>query len=291
MRLGTVFLGEAATDNGEIQALLRTGALQGKRYEWNATLPPDMAESIRTAINTAYSGLSKSKTVQVDVPMDVLQNKAIKNSISNKGDESIKAQFAEWFKKGGIVMYPLFLVAFFALLLAAERFVVLMYRGHLGKRFMKRLNMLVHGERYEEAANLCLQRGTSLSMVLFAVLNKANDTREAAERSLQEALLREQPKLERRMGLLAAMGTIAPLLGLLGTVTGMVSTFEVITLYGNQNPVLMADGISEALISTQSGLLVAFPLTLLKQRLDERVEILTQELQLGATIIDNYFVG
>ena len=54
---------------------------------------------------------------------------------------------------------------------------------------------------------------------------------------------------------------------------------------------LMADGISEALISTQSGLLVAFPLTLLKQRLDERVEILTQELQLGATIIDNYFVG
>ena len=86
MRLGTVFLGEAATDNGEIQALLRTGALQGKRYEWNSTLPADMAESIRAAINNAYSGLSKSNTVQVDVPMDLLQNKAIKNSISNKGD-------------------------------------------------------------------------------------------------------------------------------------------------------------------------------------------------------------
>ena len=70
----------------------------------------------------------------------------------------------------------------------------------------------------------------------------------------------------------------------------MVSTFEVITLYGNQNPVLMADGISEALISTQSGLLVAFPLTLLKQRLDERVEILRQKMELGATVIENYFV-
>jgi biopolymer transport protein ExbB len=68
----------------------------------------------------------------------------------------------------------------------------------------------------------------------------------------------------------------------------MVSTFEVITLYGNQNPVLMADGISEALISTQSGLLVAFPLTLLKQRLDERIEYLTEQLELGATIIENY---
>jgi biopolymer transport protein ExbB/TolQ len=85
------------------------------------------------------------------------------------------------------------------------------------------------------------------------------------------------------------MAAAAPLLGLLGTVTGMVSTFEVITLYGNQNPVLMADGISEALISTQSGLLIAFPLTLLKQRLDERIEILKQEMELGATVIDNYF--
>jgi len=287
MRLGTVFLGEAATDNGEIQALLRTGALQGKRYEWNATLPPDMAESIRTAINTAYSGLSKSKTVQVDVPMDVLQNKAIKNSISNKGDESIKAQFAEWFKKGGIVMYPLFLVAFFALLLAAERFVVLMYRGHLGKRFMKRLNMLVHGERYEEAANLCLQRGTSLSMVLFAVLNKANDTREAAERSLQEALLREQPKLERRMGLLAAMGTIAPLLGLLGTVTGIITLFTVITEVGTNDARVLAGGISEALVTTETGLVIAIPVMIIHGLLSEKIEKVTGELYMQSMALLN----
>ncbi|MCL2102216.1 MAG: MotA/TolQ/ExbB proton channel family protein [Fibromonadales bacterium] len=63
------------------------------------------------------------------------------------------------------------------------------------------------------------------------------------------------------------MAKIAPLLGLLGTVTGMVKTFEVITIYGNQNPVLMADGISEALITTQSGLVIAFPLLLLNNRL------------------------
>jgi len=87
---------------------------------------------------------------------------------------------------------------------------------------------------------------------------------------------------------ISVMAAAAPLLGLLGTVTGMVSTFEVITLYGNQNPVLMADGISEALISTQSGLLIAFPLTLLKQRLDERIDYLIQQLELGATIIENY---
>ncbi|MDR2732974.1 MAG: MotA/TolQ/ExbB proton channel family protein [Fibromonadaceae bacterium] len=66
------------------------------------------------------------------------------------------------------------------------------------------------------------------------------------------------------------MAKVAPLLGLLGTVTGMVQTFRVITIYGNQNPVLMADGISEALITTQSGLIIAFPLLLLNHKLAEK---------------------
>jgi biopolymer transport protein ExbB/TolQ len=74
-------------------------------------------------------------------------------------------------------------------------------------------------------------------------------------------------KAVRMAGVMAA---VAPLLGLLGTVTGMVHTFDVITLYGNQNPVLMAGGISEALITTQSGLIVAFPLLLFRQRLEDK---------------------
>jgi len=66
------------------------------------------------------------------------------------------------------------------------------------------------------------------------------------------------------------MAKVAPLFGLLGTVTGMVRTFKVITIYGNQNPVLMADGISEALITTQSGLIIAFPILLLNNKLAEK---------------------
>jgi len=69
------------------------------------------------------------------------------------------------------------------------------------------------------------------------------------------------------------MAKVAPLFGLLGTVTGMVRTFKVITTYGNQNPVLMADGISEALITTQSGLIIAFPLLLINQKLAEKYEL------------------
>jgi len=66
------------------------------------------------------------------------------------------------------------------------------------------------------------------------------------------------------------MAKVAPLFGLLGTVTGMVRTFKVIMVFGNQNPVLMADGISEALITTQSGLIIALPILLINQKLAEK---------------------
>ena len=134
------------------------------------------------------------------------------------------------------------------------------------------------------------RRGILASELRYAI-EHAQKNPEGFRDIMQVRMLGTLRHMEKGSHIVAVMAAAAPLLGLLGTVTGMVSTFEVITLYGNQNPVLMADGISEALISTQSGLLVAFPLTLLKQRLDERVEILTQDLKLGATIIDNYFVG
>ena len=125
---------------------------------------------------------------------------------------------------------------------------------------------------------------------LSEAINVAKENPEGFRDYMQVRLAKTVRYMEQGNHIVSVMASAAPLLGLLGTVTGMVSTFEVITLYGNQNPVLMADGISEALISTQSGLLVAFPLTLLKQRLDERVEILRQKMELGATVIENYFV-
>ena len=77
LRLGTIFLGEVAQDNGEVQALLRSGALQGKIFEWNATLPPEMAASVKQAVGKAQ------ESAVVDIPLDVLQNKAIKNAITD----------------------------------------------------------------------------------------------------------------------------------------------------------------------------------------------------------------
>ena len=289
MRLGTVFLGEVANDNGDVQALMRSGALQGKIFEWNANLPTEMATNIKAAVNQA--GSAPTANGIVSIPLDVLQNKAIKNSISDVKELTWTEKFQAFFKKGGIVMYPLMLVAIIALLLFLERFVMLSYRGHLGRRFTKKMNVLVNEKKYEEAANLCLKKQTSLAMVLFAVLNKANDSRENAERSLQESLLREQPKLERRMGLLAAMGTIAPLLGLLGTVTGIITLFTVITEVGTNDARVLAGGISEALVTTEMGLVIAIPVMILHGLLSEKIEKITSELYVQSTSLMNKIFG
>lgn len=132
------------------------------------------------------------------------------------------------------------------------------------------------------------KRSGILARELHLALKVAIDNPAGYEDYMQVRMIKTLRYMQQGNHIVSMMAAAAPLLGLLGTVTGMVSTFDVITLYGNQNPVLMADGISEALISTQSGLLVAFPLTLLKQRLDERIEILSQQLQLGATVIENW---
>jgi biopolymer transport protein ExbB len=285
LRLGTVFLGEVAQDNGDVQALLRSGALQGKIFEWNATLPPEMAGNIKQAVVQA------GNATVVSIPLDVLQNKAVKNAITDTKELTWTEEFEAFFKKGGIVMYPLALVAIIALLLCLERFLVLSYRGHLSRRFIKKLGAMVKEARYEDAANLCLKKETSLSMVLFAVLNRARETREDAERSLQEAMLREQPKLERRMGLLAAMGSIAPLLGLLGTVTGIITLFTVITEVGTNDARVLAGGISEALVTTETGLVIAIPVMILHGLLSEKIEKVTSEMYVQSTALLNRIFG
>lgn len=111
------------------------------------------------------------------------------------------------------------------------------------------------------------------------------------EAKLQEAILREAPALDRGTGLIKLLATVAPLLGLLGTVTGMIATFQAISLHGTGDPRLMAGGISQALITTVLGLVVAIPLlfghSLVASRVKNLMLVLSQEsLALVAQVLD-----
>ena len=112
--------------------------------------------------------------------------------------------------------------------------------------------------------------------------NKDVDT-ETLELKLGEAIFRETPKLNRALLFIQIISVVAPLMGLLGTVTGMIKTFQAITLYGTGDPKLMAGGISQALVTTVLGLSVAIPMVLLHTVVSGRSRRIVQILQEQST--------
>jgi biopolymer transport protein ExbB len=118
-----------------------------------------------------------------------------------------------------------------------------------------------------------------LGRVLKVGQDAAGTDLETVELKLGEAILRETPKLNSMLPLLKIISVVAPLLGLLGTVTGMIVTFQAITLYGAGDPKLMAGGISTALVTTVLGLVVAIPTVFLHTLVSSRARRLTQVLQ------------
>lgn len=118
---------------------------------------------------------------------------------------------------------------------------------------------------------------------LGRVLNAYHDNRDTDVETLQlkldQAILRDVPGLERRLSTIRVLSAVAPLLGLLGTVIGMIATFQAITLFGTGDPKLMADGISQALVTTVLGLIVSVPLVLLHSMLNGRSRRLIQMLE------------
>jgi biopolymer transport protein ExbB len=194
------------------------------------------------------------------------------------------------FVAGGVVMTPILLtgvIGFYYLYSSWFRIGTDFFKNDLSKN-VERMRVLLEKGDVDQAEQFLKSNSGIVARELFLALKKGKENSAGFEDYISIRLLQTSRYIEQGTHVISMMAAAAPLLGLLGTVTGMVATFDVITLYGNQNPVLMADGISEALITTQSGLLVAFPLTLLKQRLDERIDMIRDQIELGATIIFNF---
>jgi biopolymer transport protein ExbB len=123
--------------------------------------------------------------------------------------------------------------------------------------------------------------GNPLGRVLAVAAGNGTASIEVLERKLDEAVMRETPPLERFQGIVKVIAGVAPLMGLLGTVVGMIRTFQTITLFGSGDPKLMADGISQALVTTVEGLVVAIPLVfmhaLMTDKSRELIEILEEQ--------------
>jgi len=124
-------------------------------------------------------------------------------------------------------------------------------------------------------------KNNPLGRVLMVADNNPNADTETLELKLGEAILQETPALESLLTLIKMIATIAPLGGLLGTVTGMIQVFQQITVYGAGDPTIMAGGISQALMTTVLGIVVAIPTifmhTVVKSRADNIIHILEEQ--------------
>ncbi len=167
-------------------------------------------------------------------------------------------------EQGGPVGYIILAVGLVGLLIAIWRFIALFIEGAKVSRQLK---------------SATFNDNNSLGRVMKAKYDYPEADTEALELHLTEAILGEVPKLGRSLSIIKVISVVAPLMGLLGTVSGMINTFQAITLFGTGDPKLMAGGISTALVTTVLGLVVAIPMTLLYAILNTRSKSIVYILQ------------
>lgn len=169
----------------------------------------------------------------------------------------------ERIEQGGWIGYIILVLGAIGLIIALIQFLSLTKDGH--------------GIAKQQKQKEVSQRNP-LGRILSVYNDRLAHDVETLSLKLDEAILREMPKLERGLITLAILAAVAPMLGLLGTVSGMIETFQSITLFGTGDPKLMSGGISQALVTTELGLAVAIPLLLIHSGLSSKSNRLVQIL-------------
>ncbi|MCG8567920.1 MAG: MotA/TolQ/ExbB proton channel family protein [Desulfobacterales bacterium] len=248
--------------DGEIGFLLYSDKSQ--RFFALSRLP---SPEVKAALTDYLNG----KTAQV--PMDITQGGALR-SLTHE------LSLVDQVPKGGPIVWPILALLAMALVILAERAYFFLFRRIKVETFMKRVREFVDREEWEACQHYMASfKGSLIPKVLAKALPFRDQSRQDMENALQEAILGEIPRIERFLSTLGMLAAIAPLMGLLGTVTGMINTFHTITYYGAGDPRMMSGGISEALVTTMLGLAVAIPIMLFHTFLNRRVETQINQME------------
>ncbi len=179
---------------------------------------------------------------------------------------------------GGVVLVAIAVLSIYAVYLFLVRFAKLSRERLDGDALMTRVNAAVRDRDLELALDACEQHGGPIARTLHAALLRLPYGRQAVEAAFQDASLQEEQRLTRGLRPLATIAQVAPLLGLLGTVTGMIIAFGEISGSGTGNPALLAGGIGQALVTTAAGLIVAIPTLVGQSFLSSKVDMILLEI-------------
>ncbi len=177
--------------------------------------------------------------------------------------DGIGGTLLKLFNDGGWMMYPLLLASLVGMIFIIERWFALRKAKTNVNEFLAKIRKsLIVNRSIKQATKVCEDYPGPVSSIMKAGLLKYGHPKDEVEKTIENAALFEIGRFEKNMVWLATVANVAPLMGFLGTVAGMINSFEALAEAGLSNPGLVASGISEALITTASGLAIAIPVQL-----------------------------
>ncbi len=211
------------------------------------------------------------------------------DSVSAAGVNSIW----DFVLKGGPMMIPIGVCSMVALTVIIERLVSLRRRNVIPNDFLPGLAKTLDddGERRAEAIEYCQANGSPIANVFAAGIRKLGDSTEILEKRIEEAGQREVFKLRKYLRLLSVVASIAPLMGLLGTIFGMIIAFQTVATSGESlgKAELLARGIYQAMITTAAGLMLAIPVLIAYHYFTAKIERLVAEMdQMTVEFVEQY---
>ncbi len=181
--------------------------------------------------------------------------------------------------KGGIFMYPIIFCSIVALAVFLERLWVLKRKNIIPEAFIHQVEDLLSKQKITEAIDLCQDDMSSIAKIFLSGLKNTQKGMWLVKEAIEDRGSREAIILERNVDILSTIANLTPLLGLLGTVSGMIKTFNAISVQGIGNPAPLAGGIAEALITTATGLCIAIPTLVCYRILKDKAGSLIFEME------------
>jgi len=185
----------------------------------------------------------------------------------------------EYFVNGGPFMWPILLSLVFGLAFAGERFYSLIMSSINAQKFFEDVNNTLDNEGVEATLELCEKTNGPVAEIFHAGLSRVHRGIEEVEKAIQNAGSIEMSFLEKNMIWLNAVITIAPMLGFTGTVAGMVNAFDTIAAADDISPAVVAGGISQALLTTAFGLIVAMIIQIFQNIFVSRIDKLVLDME------------
>jgi biopolymer transport protein ExbB/TolQ len=280
-RFGSVF-GYGICEDGRLYTIAQSGREGNDRYRIRPIKNPVLVQYLTARFETWVADGAPSGPVM----MDIMQNDQSGVLLSGK-KESRSERLRQFIRAGGPVMIPLGILPLWALVIIIIKLIQFSGRQFSVKHIFRRLTRYLDNDDIGGARSFLQKKKGSAIRTAQPCLHPATTSRKVAESAVKEVLYTESSRLGRHLNTLAVIAGVAPLMGLLGTVTGMIRLFEVITRFGTGDPKLLAGGISEALITTEIGLIIAVPVLLIHNFLRNCKNGITAQLQIGALQLMN----